>query len=188
MPTVDVRFDDRAIALQLRALREDVIDRATVRALNRTVTSVRAEAVKRVRAVLPVAAKPVRNRLKLRRATRASLEASVRVPRDWNPSLSLFSPRWQQRQAVGATVKVGRGPRVAVPGTFTAATRYGRVGVFRRAGAQRKPIVWQRATDAGLPTLAQSFLQDEVQRAMARRARERFEAEFRREIAFRRAG
>ncbi len=181
---VNVTFDDRRFSVALSRFSRETINRAASRALNRAITSARAEAVRSVQAEMPLKSAAIKARLRLSRATPAKLDATIRVPKDYDPSLALFRPTWRRGQPGGAIVRIGGG-RVTVLGSFTARTRYGRLGVFRREGRSRTPLVWLRASDAGVPTLAAAFLRDRSVRAMERVAQRRFVETYERELAFR---
>lgn len=182
MIDIDVRFDDSALRRQLGRIRFDVVERSTVRALNRAATSVRAEAVKAVRKELALPAKGLRRRFVIDRARRGLWFAKVRA-RDYDPPLSRFRVVWARGRPVGASVAVpGRG-LVQVPGAFVARTSYGRDGVFRRVGPSRYPIKFLRASDAGLPTVGAAVLRAKVD--LERRGAERFRVEFERDLRYR---
>ena len=183
---IDMRVDARAVTLQLDRLRADVIGPAASRALNRTATSVRAEAVRAMRRTLPLSAKSLRSRLKIESSNQRTLTARIVARRDYDPSLGQFSPTWRQRQPGGATVKLPGRPRQAVAGAFVARTRYGRDAVFRRVGRARTPLQFLRASDIGLPTVSAAFLQAAGDAALTRYARDKFRGFLAREIQFRR--
>jgi len=183
---INVAVDTRAIALQLDALRDNIVAPAAASALNRTATSVRAEAVRFIRRTLPLPAKSIRNRLRVERATKASLAARIVATRDYDPPLSTFDPKWRQRQPVGASVKLPGRARQTVAGAFVARTRYGRDAVFLRVSSARTPLKFLRASDIGLPTVASAFLQAGADASVLALARERFRANFQRELTFRR--
>ena len=183
---IGASFDTRGARLQLDALARDALPQAVARALNRTATSARADAIRAIRRELPISARSLRGRLRITGANRSRLQATVAARRDYDPPLALFSPRWRQRQPVGATVKLpGRG-RQAVPGAFVARTNYGRDAVFRRVGRERKPIKFLRASDIGAPTVSAAFLQTLAEGAVLSRARARFSREMANELRFRR--
>ena len=182
---LDVGVDVRAISLQLDRMRNDVLAPAAASALNRTATSVRAESVRYIRRQLPLPAKSIRSRLSIERAAKTRLTARIVARRDYDPPLSAFGPRWKQRQPGGATVKLPGRARQTIRGAFVAGTRYGRDAVFRRVGKARTPLKFLRASDAGLPTVTGAFLQAGADASVLRLARDRFRANFARELAFR---
>lgn len=182
---VDVNIDRRRVLLQLDELAKGALPQATARALNRAVSSARAEAIRTIRKDMPLSAKSLRGRLRIFNANRAKLSAAIIARRDLDPPLGLFDPKWRQRQPVGATVKMPGKGRQAVPGAFVAQTRYGRAAVFRRVGAGRRPLKFLRASDLGVPTVSALFLQSVADGALLRKARERFARELANEMRFR---
>lgn len=185
MISIDVQFDARELRLQLDRLHDSAVDAAMARALNRTATSVRAQVSREIRTALPVSARALKKRLTIRRANRADLVATIKAGRDYDPALGNFSPRWKQKQAGGATVKLKGAGRLTVLGSFTAPTKWGGVGVYKRLTARRYPIKFLRASDAGLPTLRAAFLQAAADSGIQRLAVERFRTEYERELRFR---
>jgi len=183
---IKISVDAASIRLQLDRLQGNAIPRATARALNRAATSVRDAAAKEIRKVFPLLkARSVKGRLRIKPARANFLEALIAARGDYDPPLYLFDPKWRQRQAGGATIRSGRGGRLTVAGAFTARTRYGRLAVFRREGASRRPLQFLRASDAGLPTLAGVLLQSAVQTSLASIGRARFAQVFEQEARFR---
>ncbi len=185
MISIDVQLDAREVRLQLDRLHTDVVDTVMARALNRAMVSVRASVTRAIRTELPLSARSVKNRLGIRRADRANLVATIRVGKDYDPSLSRFSPRWQQRQAGGASIKLPRGGRATVLGAFVGPTTWGGVGVYKRLTARRYPIKYLRASDAGLPTLRAAFIRAAADSSVQRLAVTRFRTEYERELRFR---
>ena len=177
---IDATIDVKAVQRELEALKPRIAERVIVASLNRAITGVRTEAVKELQRVFALRARGLRNRLRIRKATRVSPEAAIYVKRDYDPPLSYFRPKWKQRQPVGATVQLRAGQRITVPGAFVASTRYDRPGVFRRQGEARTPLVFLRSSDAGGPTLVKALLDDSANRALRGSGRQRFIAEARR--------
>lgn len=179
---IAARFDVRAATLDLQALADSAVPEAVARALNRTATSVRAQAIRQIRKSLPVTARAMRGRLRIWRASRLRRNAVIAATRDYDPPLFLFNPKWKPRQPVGATIRQPGGGRQAVAGAFLASTPYGRPAVFRRVGRARKPLKFLRASDIGLPTVAAAFLQAAADATLLTRARERFAREIANEM------
>lgn len=180
---IDIRvdFDARALQRRVEGLRREVVDRVAVAALNRAIATVKTAAGREIRRELSLPAKTVSNRLRVRKATSATLEASIRA-KDYDPGLNRFSPAWKRGQQGGAVIKLpGRG-RLTVLGAFTGPTRWGGVGVYRREGAGRYPIRFLRASDVGLPTFLGVLMQSAVNASLRRIGREKVTAEFNRLI------
>lgn len=189
---LDATINVRAVQRELEALKPRIAERVIVASLNRAITGVRTEAVKELRRVFNLPARGLRNRLLIRKATRARAEAAIYVKRDYDPPLAFFRPRWRQRQPVGASVQLRAGSRTVVPGAFVAVTVHGRPGVFRRTGQQRasknirpgrktdEELKFLRSSDAGGPTLVKALLEDSANRSLRGSGRQRFIAEARR--------
>jgi hypothetical protein len=183
---IDVRFDPRAVLGDIQSLSRDLFDRITVQALNRAAAMARTAANREIREQFALPSRTTLKRMSLRKASRATLAAQIRV-KDYDPPLARFSPRWKQRQKIGASIQFRpKGGRQFVAGAFTAVTKGGGlksgkitgVGVYRREGLARTPIKFLRSSDIGGPTLSGVFLESAVQRAVATVARVQFEKEF----------
>jgi hypothetical protein len=75
---VDVRSDMAAVIVQLQGIRQEAIDGATVRALNRTATTVRAEAARAIHDEYPgLKINTAKEQITIMRATRTTLRALV---------------------------------------------------------------------------------------------------------------
>jgi hypothetical protein len=183
----DVRFDTRGLRRELAGLQANLVEQTAVRALNRAIVTVRKQAGVEIRKEIPIPARSLTRRMKITRAKRGDLNAAVKL-KDYDPALGIFSPKWRQRQPIGATVKLPGKARQRIPGAFVADTRYGRPGVFRREGRARTPIKFLRASDAGLPTLGKAALQVKADGVLNRLGAKRFREEFQRDIASRFAG
>jgi hypothetical protein len=180
----DVRFDTRGLRRELDGLQANLVEQTAVRALNRAIVTVRKQAGIEIRKEIPIPARSLTRRMKLKKATRADLTASVKL-KDYDPALGIFSPKWRQRQPIGATVKLPGKPRQRIAGAFVAQTVHNKPGVFRRVGAARYDIKFLRASDAGLPTLGKAALQVKADGVLNRLGAKRFREEFQRDIASR---
>jgi len=105
-----------------------------VRALNRTITTVRAAAQRRIREKYPgLTASTVRDQLKLTRASRAMMVAKITVKGRRMPLME-FAARQTKR---GVTVRV-TAQRKLIPHAFIATMKSGHTGVFVRAGSSKE--------------------------------------------------
>jgi hypothetical protein len=66
----------------------------------------------------------------------------------------------RSRAARGVSVQIAKGKTTSLPRSFIAATKSGHIGVFRRLGKSRLPIV-----DMSTITIASMFAQQKVQAA-----------------------
>lgn len=186
--TIRTNFPD--VRRQLEALRAEVADRATARALNRTIEQARTAMSREIRQEFAVDAKTVREKLRIKRATfkagvlglQAALEADGRKR---SANLIRFGARMG---ATGLTVKIkrtGGRKRVAnafignkgrtvferIPGTKMSSRRYG-----GKHGERIKPV---QTID-----VAQMFNTRRINAAVVAVMQARFPAIFQRELAF----
>lgn len=178
---IDVRADIRKAQIFLQALGENGTKRATARALNRTATTVRAEAARLIRKKRALRIGEIKKALSIKRATTGSLAATVTAK---GRSISIrhfakYGPR-------GVTVRIAEG------GKRTLLTRYGnkafvnpvwRPGVFVRTTKKRLPIeAWTRVP--GIPTVfVQQAIVDAIKRVVAHVFPARIKHELEYEIA-----
>lgn len=178
---LDVRVDSTAITLQLERVRKDIQDRIIPRALNRTATTVRAEAARKTAAELRVygvriGVNVARKFMKILRASRANQVATVAVGgKLWIP-----------------LIKLGR--RVAMPShAFVQTMKSGHKGIYIRAGSS-KPVrvdlaqqqyrskrIKRSGSDLPIgevvvPGVKQAFIQEKIRDALIRIAKDRFAA------------
>lgn len=173
MIEVDLRQSLRSVRAEFRALQAGPIARATVRALNKTATSVRARVGPIIRERYHVRSGTVRRRLRIERASRASKVAAI-VAMDRPIALTSFRVTWRRRLP-GARVQVQRsGAAHAIPGSFIARTQAGRRGLFKRAGRQRYPLVFQTSDQVPAAQMPAMFLDEQVAAANRATARERY--------------
>lgn len=203
MITLDVRFDAKQALAELSAIGEDVRDRATVRALNRTASTVRAVAAreigKQLRGAIKIGA--IKKAIWIDRAKRGNLVAVV-------------TAKGRKRIPIGefAFTRTPRGLRTRAPGVggeilhaFTR-PRGGREAVMVRAPTpkgQTWPIVQLRRgrgsrlvpfprpdlpiSELFVPGVPARFVEASVLSAMTRAARARFAQVLDQELRFRRA-
>lgn len=174
---IDVKTDLRQTALNLRVTAGKVIDAAAVRALNRTATTVRAEASRRIRERYNLKAAVIKEDLRIWRAQRGRLESQV-IARGRPIRLIDFGAR-QVKTGVSVQVVRGRG-RKTIGGAFVARMKSGLVGVFERRGKARLPI--DQLYSIGVPAM---FSQQQILKALRGVAGDRFRRELARELKFR---
>jgi len=170
--TISVKSDMQAIIVGLQNYRNELIDGAVVRALNRTATTVRAEAARDIHeeyAGLKISA--IKDRIDIQKATKVTLRTIISVSGRPIPIVE-FDAR---QTAAGVTVKV-KGARKLLRGAFIATMPSGHIGVFYRRGfaghrAGRLPI--DQVFSISLPT---AFSNKKVFDAVVRAAKERFPA------------
>lgn len=154
------------------------VNRATSRALNKTATSVRAEAARMMKKKRDIPVSEIKQQMSIKRATVRKLEAVVVVS-----GRPISIRHFARHGARGVTVRIEQGSK------RTRLSRYGnkafvnpvwRPGVFIRKGKKRLPIVaWPPVP--GLPSV---FLQDHIVAAMKRLVRDVFPRRFNEEMNY----
>lgn len=184
--TVDIRHDLAGLQARLGLLAQERMQ-AAVRAINRTMTTVRADASRRLRphyAGLPAAR--VKRHMRFTRATRGVPAATLTFS-----AARIRVVQWHVRQgAAGLTgrlpyrLETGEGEPVTAAmlrhGFLRTAKSSGRFNAWLRAGKQRYPIVTIVA-----PSLASAVVELHILDPLARVARERFGVVFAQEAKFR---
>jgi hypothetical protein len=182
MMRINVRADIAAARRQFANMQKEV-DKAAVRALNRTAVTVRKEADQEIRKRLNLKSSTVKQTLNIRKAQRRLL---VEIIATGQPvALREYSAR---RTNKGATFQVGRQqPRRVYK-------RQGRTGfvvpsigghVFVRVGPNPRGPVEAPIRKVYGPAIPQYFVTRFVRERMTRIARDRFPIEFARELKFR---
>lgn len=190
--SIKTNFPD--IQKQLDGLREDVRNKATPRALNRTIEQARTDMSREIRQEFVLSADEVRQQLRIRRAGfrrgQLTIEAALIGGRAKGRSLNLI--RFIERKTT-----IAQGRKRAKAGTqnqlFVQIKRTGGkkslgpkafIGnkgrtVFERVGSKRLPIKPLRTID-----VAQMFNTRRINQAVVRKMHEKFHAIFAREVAF----
>lgn len=171
---IDVRHNLKEVEISLGRLAGEIRDKAVVRALNRTATTIRAEAAREIRAEYNMKVSDIKGEMRIENATPSQLRARV-VVRGRPQSLSEFGPR-QNKQ--GVTVMVKRGQRKLIRHAFLW-QRPGGAPVFVREGKSRLPI--KKLFTLSLPS---AFTNDKVMAALKRVAGRRFPGAFAQEARY----
>lgn len=155
MITIDVRSDVAATIAKLGLERGKLVDKAQVRAINRTADQLGTEAGRKIRESYNVTLRGIRQAMKIKKASSGSkfpfaevsfsgrpinlVEFGARAVNPWNV------PGRKRRRGGGVSVQVLRqSPRKLIAGAFLATIKsgqnVGKKGVFRRVGKARNPI------------------------------------------------
>jgi hypothetical protein len=183
---IDVRADMVGALTFLGAV-ESEHKSATVRGLNRAVESARAEAVRKLRPLYPgLKVSSIRNRIKLKFASRTTLMSQARFSGSRIPAFGNFGMRSVGRFGV----RFGKLPyRLETPegdlvdGAMlqrafrNRLTATGRAAVLSRVGKDRMPITVLLA-----PALGQAVVEKQLLQALGTVGRERFMSEYNRAI------
>lgn len=171
---IDVRHNLREVEISLGELAGNIRDKAVVRALNRTATTIRAEAAREIKAEYNLKVGEIKGQMRIDNATAALLRSRVVV--SGKPmSLSDFAPR---QNSQGVTVLIKRGQRKLIRHAFLL-NRPGGSPVFIRLGKARLPI--KKLFTLSLPS---AFTNDKVMSALKRVAGKRFPEAFAQEARY----
>ena len=130
---LSVKADIKQATKQLNAIEKSVIPKATVMALNKTLTGARTDAKRTISKSAGVKQKEIKNDFVLMKAT-SSKRVAVLIGRGRPLALSKFSVR-QTKKGVSARLP-GR-KRTMIEGAFIATMPSGHRGVYMRAGKRR---------------------------------------------------
>lgn len=181
--TITVKFDDRQIRAALTTLGSQA-PLAVARALNKSIVTVRSQAVKEIAKDVGLTQKDVRAVMGTKLATRSDLVASVTVT---GARIPLIKFKARETKA-GVTYKLPGGRGLA-PGAFKATMRSGHEGVFKRKeGSTRRgpapnysglPIVELHG-----PSLPRVFSKAAIAKAMRRVAQSVMPKNLAHEVSF----
>lgn len=121
------------------------VNRATFRAINKTLTKTNSRFKRTMAKELGVTTKVITKRFRLRKASQSKLSGNVSFGTKVGISLDNFKPklkiiRKSNRKYKGVTVKIGKKARELAPGAFMATVKSGKSLVLMRTGAGRYPI------------------------------------------------
>lgn len=155
-------------------------ERATARAMNRTLEGARTEVVRSVTSTYIIRAADVRETITIDKASADKLQARLRS-QGAVIGLQHFqhSPKaaTNPRPKVGIRVRVRKDSRAsALPGTFIAG---GRIGIFQRAGRDRLPL--ERRFGPAVPSMVGTVVEEQQ---IERQAGDRFIRELNHEIDY----
>lgn len=193
---LDVRFGAARAVASLSAYHSKIRDRALVRALNRTATTVRAVAARLIAPeVKPLPIAEIKKAIAIERATRSKLVAVVRAGGRKRIPLTMLGAR---QTKTGVTVRVG-GKVYTIAHAFINEVRGSRLGArvrapdfkaqllnavkFRAKRLRRSGIDYPIAEvmAPGVPTV---FVQAKIMQGMRRAAIERFNTVIAQEVKF----
>lgn len=180
IPTMTVQHDLSKVLLFYEDLPRQFVDVAAVRALNRTATTVRAEAARRIGREYNIRIGAAKDEMKIRRATAADLKAAVVVSGRPIPLVE-FDAR---QTAAGVSVKV-KGTRKVVGHAFLATMKTGHQGVYIREikGSAKRPgrLPIRQLYSLSLPA---AFTQEQIMDALTAIATGRFGEVLQQEMRF----
>ncbi len=152
---------------------------ALSRAINRSVSSAKSEAVRQARNAYTVKAATVRDTIRVSKASPNKLQAEVkssgRSVRMYDFKVSPKNPSPRRRAPIN--VEIRRGSRKALKGAFVARMGNGTTGVFSRSSKARLPI--EQLFGPAVPVMLNN---DDVVNAVQERAEEQLERRIGHEI------
>ena len=180
---IEVKADIKQATRSLDRVQRRVVPKATYQALNRTASTVRTRVRRRISTFMNIAQKHLKDSLSIEKASRNRLVARVWAT---GRSIPLIHFKGTRQLKAGVVSRVHR-QRVLRKGTFTAATKKGHRGAFRRIGGRRGPPPNRSElpiVELVGPSVAQTVARKEIVEEMKKTARERFAIEFRRALNF----
>lgn len=184
MISMSVNHDLRTLRIQIEKAPAEIRDKAAVRALNRTGTTIRAQASREISQVYNLRATVAKAQIEVVQATRARLRMEV-VAKGSPIPLYKFDARKRSGGLITVQVKRAGGRRVVkgkpdlVGAPFVAKMKSGHIGIFQRLTNRRLPI--RELTSLGVPGALTGKL---VFEAVERVAMDTFERNFDREVAY----
>lgn len=179
MIRIDVRDNLARIELRYQRLNDDLREKVIVRALNKTATTVRAEASKEIRKDYNLKAKVIKDQITINRANRTTLTAVIVASGKPIPLIEFearpTATHTGGRRGSNVTVKVKR-RRLVVRDAFIATMPGGHVGIFKRTGkfGRRKNPRLERIKQRFSISLPTAFTNKAVTEALVRAAQKRF--------------
>jgi hypothetical protein len=171
---ISVTHNLKAVSLAYKDLADKYVNQATVRALNKTATTVRAEAARKIGREYNIKIGAAKSQMWISRANRGRVMASITVSGRPIPLVE-FDARQTRR---GVTVKV-KGTRKVVAGAFIATMKTGHRGVYVRSTGKRLPI--RQLFSLSLPV---AFSQKQIMDALLQAASARFAETLRQEVRY----
>lgn len=157
-----VKADTRAMARDLSRVQRKIVPGVTSQALNRTAAKVKTLSVREIAAVKQIKQKPIRGRIRIRRASRRRLSAFITA---LLAGVRLADTGKARQTSSGVTV----GHR-SVAGAFIATMKSGRRGAFKRqVPGERRTRGRPSTSPPNLPIKEQTIaLQPEAERIIGR--------------------
>lgn len=176
---VDVRADIKQVLKMLDETQHHLVPKAAARSLNKTITSVNAEAARQIKADLGTAINisTIKASIKKINAMPKKLYAALYAKGGRLPLIKL-DPQAKQTASGVSYKNKGRG-RIHIPHAFLATMRNGHRGIFKRKGTQRLPI-----EELAGPSIPKVFINDFILKAMERIAKERWIKVFQHELNY----
>jgi hypothetical protein len=188
MIQISVKADISAALAKLERIKQDVCDKAVVRAINKTASQVKVQASREIRdAGYRIKVAKIKSAISLRRANRTEIAATLKA--NGRP-IGLINYGARQTKA-GVSVQVKSGRKI-IKGAFIATMPNGHQGVFVRKGPKHQKTqkngktVWSGLPIDELygPSIPCAFMNALVQAALKQAVRDKFPRLLDHEIAY----
>lgn len=178
---ISVSHNLSSVALAYKDLADKYVNQATVRALNKTAITVRAEAARKVGREYNIKIGAAKSQMWITQANRGQIKASITVSGRPIPLIE-FDAR---RAPGGVSVKI-KGTRKVLRGFFIAKMPTGHIGVYSRTGAfgRRNNPKLEKIRQRYSLSLPVAFSQKQIVDALLSVASNRFAETLRQEIRF----
>ncbi|MEE9452560.1 MAG: phage tail protein [Gammaproteobacteria bacterium] len=174
---INFHTDIKAVERYLGRLQRDKIVKAASRALNKTITSTRTQAVRFIAKDIGIKQKLVRDNISLYRANRRTLQASLTARRNRFKLIDI-DPKAKQN-TVGINFK-GQGKRRVIPHAFIIRRTSGnKRAIVKRKGKSRYPIFELKG-----PSVATVFRKNPAMTLMEKTAQVAWVKNFTRELNY----
>ena len=176
MIDLEVEIDTHNVSLFLKGVRAQAIPKASVRALNKVIVSVRQEAIQHVHRVRRMKKGAIRKSMLIVRATRRTLEARIKAS-NRPVSLKEYSAKVGGSKAHKRVIINVSGKREVLEHAFMPASLHGHV--FERVGSKALPIkkLWG-------PSIGSALLKTSIRQATNQVIKAKWPPVFAREMQF----
>jgi hypothetical protein len=187
MISISISINTKEIQRALTTQMENVVNKAAVRAINKTAMQARTEAVRAVRCDYNIKASAIRNSFKLQRAKKGNLTAVLTAT---GKPIALID--YGARQVIGGVSVSVKNKRTVIRGAFLAKMQSGHTGVFVRVGKEHKTVTRNgKKIRSGLPikelfgpSVPTALANERVQNAIKRLIKEKLPKIFTHELKF----
>lgn len=175
---LNVRIDVKKVTAMLNETQKSIMPKATARAINKTMTTVSAQAARDIKKDIggKLSISEIKASIAINKANPTALYAMLYAKGRRIPIIKIDP--YARQDSLGVNYKTGRG-RGHIPHAFIAVMKKGHRGVFKRKNNTRFPI-----QELNGPSIPKVFTNEIIMQAMERIAKERWARVFLQEINF----
>lgn len=175
---INVKADVQKVMAMLNDTQRNIVPQAASRAINKTLTTVAAEAARQVKQDIGtgISIGFIKSNLEKKQANYHNLYGSITAKGDRLPIIEIDP---HAKQTAGGVSYRSRGETHEIPQAFLAVMKSGHKGVFTRKGKPRLPI-----SEKYGPSLPKVFTNNAIMTAMVNIANSRWQTTFHQEINF----